>query len=139
MAEPLNNPGGAFGVTDLAQKTWSREVVMKASAAIAAKTVVQLNVDGTNTIITAPVSPTKPLCIGITKDAIAAGGVGLVVIGGYIGSVPMTGAYAAAGVVIQPSSATAGSVATGGATGDSIGVGLTAVSGGLVDVWVRPS
>lgn len=138
MSGPLNNPGGAFGVTDLQSTVWSQSVPFKASAAVTAKRVVTIGTDGQ--VVIAATDSTATLCVGVAEAAIASGYIGNVIISGIAENVPCHGTVAA-GDRLKRSATTAGSViaTTAPAAGEVIGVAIAASSSNTVDVWVCKS
>lgn len=132
----ITNPGGAFGYTDNDQKFADDAVPFIASGAVTAKTLVQINTDGTVTI--APTNGTASLCIGVARDAAATGSAVTVQRSGYVKGVTAQGAIAA-GDVLKRSATTAGAVATTAspATGEAFAVAVAASSGGLVDIFIK--
>src|SRR5438105_4632966 len=93
----ITNPSGAYGVTDLQQKSWALFAEMNASAAITAKRVVAI--DTTGKVAIAATNGTASLVVGIARDAIASGSNGVVVVAGIASAVPATGTVAAGDLV----------------------------------------
>lgn len=131
----VNNPLGAFGVTDLQSKLPSLEGEFLASAAITAPKVVSISTAGS--VATCATDATASLAVGVAIKDAAASGRAKVVTYGIAENVPAAGAVAA-GDLLKRSVTTAGYVsatATPG-VGEAIGVAINASSSNTVDVWV---
>lgn len=131
----LLNPQGAFGYSDTVDKLPQTIHEFKAGAAIDAKQVVVLQSAGT--VIEAATDSTASLCVGISNEAAASGGTVSVVVYGICEDVPCDGSVSTSSV-LKRSVTTTGSVAATAspATGESIGIGMTASASNLVDVYV---
>ncbi len=138
MAQPITNPNGAFGYTDLQTKVGSIQLPFKTSAAVSAVQCVSIGTGGL--IAESATDGTAHLVIGIAPKAIASGDTGMVVIAGMAENVPCDGAVAA-GAILKRSATTTGSVAATAtpAAGEVIGVAINASSSNTVDVWVCKS
>lgn len=134
-SKTVNNPLGAFGVTDLQSKLPSTEGEFKASAAITAPKVVAIGADGQ--VATAATDSTASLSVGVAIRDAAASGRAKVVYYGIAENVPAAGAVAA-GDVLKRSVTTAGyvSATANPAVGEAIGIAINASSSNTVDVWV---
>lgn len=134
-SKTVNNPLGAFGVTDLQSQLPSLEGEFKASAAVTAPKVVAIGTDGQ--IATAATNGTASLCVGVAIKDAAASGRAKVVFYGIAENVPAAGAVAA-GDILKRSATTAGyvSATASPAAGEAIGIAINASSSNTVDVWV---
>ncbi len=134
----INNPGGAFGYSDLATLGYQQTAPMRSSAAIVGPACVSIGTGGL--IATAATDGTASLVVGIAVDSIASSKDGLVVVTGMAENVPCAGAVAA-GDLLKRSVTTAGYVSATAtpAVGEVVGVAINASSSNTVDVWVRPS
>ena len=132
----IENPQGAFGMTDLRSQLWAEEVSFKASAAITARRVVAIGTTGLVAI--AATNGTASLAIGIAQSAIASASTGMVIVQGIAEDVPATGAIAA-GDLVKRSATTAGSVSATATpvAGEVIGVAINDSASNTVDVWVQ--
>src|SRR5690606_5641948 len=121
---------------DLQQEVASLSFPYKAATDVAAKRVVAI--DTTGKVAVAATDSTASLCIGIARDAIAAGEDGQIIRGGIATDVPCDGAVVA-GDVLKRSATTAGSVTATStpALGEAIGVAINASASNVVDVDVR--
>ncbi len=131
----INNPLGAFGVTDLQNQLPSLEGEFKASAAITAPKVVAIGTDGQ--VATAATNGTASLQVGVAIKDAASGGRAKVVYYGIAENVPAAGSVAA-GDIVKRSGTTAGyvSATASPAAGEAIGIALNASSSNTVDIWV---
>jgi len=131
----INNPLGAFGVTDLQNQLPSLEGEFKASAAITAPKVVAIGTDGQ--VATAATNGTASLCVGVAIKDATSGGRAKVVYYGIAENVPAAGSVAA-GDIVKRSVTTAGyvSATASPAAGEVIGVAINASSSNTVDIWV---
>lgn len=135
-AKVINNPNGAYGVSDANQKLSQQVMEFKASAAIAGgPQVVALGTDGR--VAEAATDSTASLSVGITTGNVASGDIAQVVVYGFVGSVPAAGAITA-GAILKRSVTTTGSVSATAspAAGEAIGFAVAASASNLVDVWV---
>lgn len=134
-SKTVNNPLGAFGVTDLQNQLPSLEGEYKASAAITAPKVVAIGADGQ--VATAATNGTASLCVGVAIKDAALGGRAKVVYYGIAENVPAAGSVAA-GDIVKRSVTTAGyvSATASPAAGEVIGVAINASSSNTVDIWV---
>lgn len=131
----IHNPQGAYGYTDLRTQLWAQEATFKASAVIAAKSVVAIGTTGQ--VATAATNGSASLAIGIAQGAGTTNGDVQVVVQGIVENVPANGAIAAGAIVIR-SGTTAGAVAASAtpAVGEALGVAIAASASNLVTVWV---
>lgn len=131
----INNPLGAFGVTDLQNQLPSLEGEFKASAAITAPKVVAIGTDGQ--VATAATNGTASLQVGVAIKDATSGGRAKVVYYGIAENVPAAGSVAA-GDIVKRSVTTAGyvSATASPAAGEAIGIALNASSSNTVDIWV---
>jgi hypothetical protein len=120
----------------LQQEVWSLSAPYKAATAVTAKRVVVINTTGKVAI--SATDSTATLCVGIARNAIAAGDSGQVIRGGIAENVPCDGTVSA-GDVVKRSATTAGSVAATAtpALGEAVGVAINASASNVVDVDVR--
>lgn len=134
----IQNPTGAFGVTDLESQLFHINAEAVASAAISGCKVVAIGTDGK--IATAATDGTPSLAVGIAQRSIAINKVGSFVVLGIAENVPAAGAVAA-GDILKRSVTTAGFVSAtiSSADGEAIGVAINASSSNTVDVWVFPA
>ena len=134
-SKTVNNPLGAFGVTDLQNQLPSLEGEFKASAAITAPKVVAIGTDGQ--VATAATNGTASLCVGVAIKDATSGGRAKVVYYGIAENVPAAGSVAA-GDIVKRSGTTAGyvSATASPAAGEAIGIALNASSSNTVDIWV---
>lgn len=134
-SKTVNNPLGAFGVTDLQNQLPSIEGEYKASAAITAPKVVAIGADGQ--VATAATNGAASLCVGVAIKDATSGGRAKVVYYGIAENVPAAGSVAA-GDIVKRSVTTAGyvSATASPAAGEVIGVAINASSSNTVDIWV---
>lgn len=134
-SKTVNNPLGAFGVTDLQNQLPSIEGEYKASAAITAPKVVAIGTDGQ--VATAATNGTASLQVGVAIKDATSGGRAKVVYYGIAENVPAAGSVAA-GDIVKRSVTTAGyvSATASPAAGEAIGIALNASSSNTVDIWV---
>lgn len=131
----INNPAGAFG---LAADFPQRAEPYLASAAITARRVVSIGTTGS--VATAATNGTASLQVGISRDAIASGAVGLIIEAGVVTGCGADGSIAA-GDRLKRSATTAGFLAATAtpAAGEVIAVAIAASASNLVDVFVNKS
>lgn len=135
-SKTVNNPNGAFGVTDLQSKLFSIEAEFKTSAAIAgAPQVVAIGTDGT--VAEAATDSLGTLSIGVATRNAASGDTTGVVVLGIAENVPCDGAVTA-GLLLVRSATTAGSVMASATPtiGQVLGFAINASSSNTVDMWV---
>ncbi len=131
----INNPAGAFG---LAADFPQAGEPYQASAAVTAKRVVAIGTTGQ--VAVAATNGTAALCIGVSRDAIASGNVGIIIERGIVTGVGADGAITA-GLLLKRSATTAGFVAATAtpAIGEVIGFAIAASASNVVDIYVSPS
>lgn len=131
----INNPAGAFGLTADFPQSASEYLT---SAAVTAKRVVAIGTTGL--VAVAATNGTGSLQIGIARDTIASGAVGLIVERGIVTGVGADGAIAA-GDRLKRSTTTTGFVQATAtpAAGEVIAFAIAASGSNVVDVYVCKS
>lgn len=132
----INNPSGAFGVTDLDQKLFKTTGEFVASAAITAKSVVSISSTGTvATTTTGGVG-----VIGVALNAASGADKTIQVILTGIATNMVAGGATTLGTPVIRSATTSGAITSSATpvTGTVVGFALGASAGGLTSVWVLP-
>lgn len=131
----IDNPSGAFGVTDLQQKLGFNVVTAVASAAIVAK--VPVSISSTGTVATTATDGVAIIGVALTS---AASGDTVQVITSGIASQMSAGGATTLGTPVIRSATTAGWVTSSATpvTGTVVGFALGASSSNKTDVWVLP-
>lgn len=132
----IDNPSGAFGVTDLQSKLHFSTGEFAAAAAIAAR--VPVSITSTGTIATTATDGVA--IIGVSLNAASAAGETVQVILGGIAENMSAGGATTLGTPVIRSATTAGYVTSSATpvTGTVVGFALGASSSNTVDVWVNP-
>lgn len=131
----IDNPQGAFGVTDLQSQLGQNVMSFKAAAAIAAK--VPVSITSTGTVATTATDGVA--IVGVSLNAAASGDTVLVIVNGIAENMSAGGATTLGTPVIR-SATTAGYITSSATpvTGTSIGFALGASASNQTDVWVMP-
>jgi hypothetical protein len=124
--------------SSLQQEVWHLPAPFKAVSAVTARAVVAISTAGQ--VALAATDSTASLCVGVAKNAIAAGDSGIVIVHGIAENVPCDGSVSA-GDLLKRSATTTGSVAASSAPaeGEVLGVAINASASNVVDVWVGPA